>query len=358
MDEANSNRLSLTEAETAALFPLRAPSGPAAFPHGLNDIAGEKGEPSEPDTAPPSVDAVVAALAPLSPNLAGLVQLAWTAGRLNLADLRAAAMFSLATSISITAAAALAFKVNDGTFPERNIAASVSGVSVFWVVTVVIQIAILLAFAPPKWRRTAGDGMAANLAGARNWARAIKAGSALLDHVDGDPACPCRSCCSGVVSWMFWERILRIVPLHMLGTFFFVTMTWTTVVHFGPVFWGAWWGILVGTVAMVAGVLYNLSSVLYRCAGPSPAETSLSTRIYLRASSRALRDFLQRSQRRLLAGTIPASSDPSGPAVGAPELYAILHLSYKRRWILHRRFAFGSNPFISLAAWPCPPPAW
>jgi hypothetical protein len=99
----------------------------------------------------------------------------------------------------------------------------------------------------------------------------------------------------------------------------------------------SWYGILLG-VTFVGGevlfggeVLYNVLSFPDKWTFPGPPLVKLTTRIYHRASSLALRSFLERARESLRAPLQAYQGSEDGRAV-EPELFIQLHNGYARLW--------------------------
>ncbi|KAI9030498.1 hypothetical protein DFJ74DRAFT_702791 [Hyaloraphidium curvatum] len=192
--------------------------------------------------------------------------------------------------------------------------------------------------------------LAQALSGLYCWGQAVLLQAPLLSHVDGDDLCPCHRCCSRtVLVWSFWERVLRTVPLNSFNVFVTLSFVWTPVVFYGSSFWTSGAYIAAGVLLLTATLMYNVVSMVGRFGSYSSAETLLETRIYLRASFRAIEDLLRRYRHRLL---LDPSDDDGAVAddVHGNELYVRLHLGYRAKWERSRAVkAFDRNIFMGLA---------
>ncbi|KAI9029235.1 hypothetical protein DFJ74DRAFT_478730 [Hyaloraphidium curvatum] len=336
--------LKLNAAELAVVFPRPAPQVPpeASLPEGLSRASCKTELGADADresTGPPSVESVLVTLQAMEqPALASMLATVRATSALHIATLGSLVIYCAGTAATVIAAAGLVFWLNDGLFGTRQIAASLAGIALFWACVLVPQI---MGAQLSRARPGLAEWFAVNLVAIRSWGDAVLAHSPLFDHVDGDAACPCSRCCSGVIAWSFWERVIRIVPMHLFSAFAIFTMAWTPLVHFGSAFWSSWWGITLGSFLVIFDVVYNAGVVVSRLPGPSSAEVALATRIYLRASFRAMRDLLERSRSLLLhTGDQMGPPDdhrndePGDSAFNGQELYVQLHFSYKRRWKL------------------------
>lgn len=156
--------------------------------------------------------------------------------------------------------------------------------------------------------------------------------SRLLEHVTNDDQCPCKRCLRDLPTRIFWERLLKSVLLPSYSVFCVFTVGWTALVRYGAVFWARCWGVLFGIIFLGSAILCQFLVAAMRnywFLGSIPL-VSLKTRIYHRATSLALRSFLDRAKRDLR--TPPPQSTDVTPPGSDLELFVELHTSYTLIW--------------------------
>ncbi|KAI9007827.1 hypothetical protein DFJ74DRAFT_740099 [Hyaloraphidium curvatum] len=118
----------------------------------------------------------------------------------------------------------------------------------------------------------------------------------LVQHVPGDPNCPCKSAaCAGGLA--FWEGIFAAADLVLRAAsvfcYQFVLAPWTPMVSLAPVFWrGTWYGPILGMLIVALGLVhaYSICAYVYRRAKPPLMQ--LSRRLQCRAVDLLLGELL------------------------------------------------------------------
>ncbi|KAI9024170.1 hypothetical protein DFJ74DRAFT_73904 [Hyaloraphidium curvatum] len=345
--------LEFSAVELAAIFPPPPPAVSArpSFPISLADEPDDAKELlTAEDAAPPTPDELRATLAALGEiRLLRMVDAVAAAAALHIGTSRTFLLTFAACTACTLAANAAVFSFGGGTFGTPQLAAGMTALAMVMAAGIVMHVFMLAATRGLPRREVL---LARALSGLHRWGQAVLAGAPLLAHVDGDDACPCHTCCSRtVLAWSFWERTLRTVPLNGFNVLVLFASCWTPLVYYGSFFWASGAYVALGVLLFAAILVYNLSGIVMRFGSDSSAETDLETRIYLRASFRAIQDLLDRYRRRLLFAT---SDDPSGgvPEAGTTtsELYVRLHLGYRAKWERTgpRKVFAGPPTFMSL----------
>ena len=113
--------------------------------------------------------------------------------------------------------------------------------------------------------------------------------SKLLEHVASDKDCPCLQCLKHLPKEIFWERMVRSLGLQIYTTISFALFAWTTMVHFSASFWSHWYGVLLGCIFLGTLVLYQSVMAVWTWNLVGSHSIKLTSRIYIRATSIALR---------------------------------------------------------------------
>lgn len=155
--------------------------------------------------------------------------------------------------------------------------------------------------------------------------------SLLLKHEPNDNLCPCSECLRTLPQDIFWDRARRPTALHVYAMFAGFALGWTPMVQFGSLFWSQPWGIFLGVVFATSIVVYSGNAIIDKWLHPSVPLVRLKGQIYHRASSLALRAFLEKAKADLRCpSSHEQTSDPKDPS--DPELFIRLHAGYMARW--------------------------
>jgi hypothetical protein len=154
----------------------------------------------------------------------------------------------------------------------------------------------------------------------------LSSDSRLFEHDSHDELCPCRDCLGGLPDQIARGRWLRSVVVTLSGCLVVFSFGWSACVHYASVFWATWWGWLLGLVFVVTDVLANFSGFAFTWSYIGIPQINMAKRIYYRASSRALRSFLEKAKQDLRAPPQGLSGEPH------QELFVKLHFSYMCIW--------------------------
>jgi hypothetical protein len=162
----------------------------------------------------------------------------------------------------------------------------------------------------------------------------------LLSHVANDNFCPCRECLRNLPRDILWDRIIRAAAILGFGFYAFATAGWTAMVTYASSFWTQWWGMLLGVVFLSSNFILMGTHITEKWYYAGSPQVKLVTRLYHRASSLALRSFLDRAKEDLR--NPPSHNDANGL-----ELFVRLHDYYLRQWTSH---GLGGGVFMVFAA--------
>jgi hypothetical protein len=121
----------------------------------------------------------------------------------------------------------------------------------------------------------------------------------LLGHVANDDFCPCREDLCNLPRDIVWDRIIRSVVIQGFGFYCFAMVGWTAMITYSGMFWSSWWGLLLGIVFLASNITIQANHVTEKWYYTGSPQVKLATRLYHRASSLALRSFLDRAKEDL-----------------------------------------------------------